>query len=96
MSNESFTVRGFSAEARNAVKICARKAKKTQGKWLEEVVLQAAKDMMGKKTEVARPEDVFDIIKKMSDDLEAVKKMSNKVDELSNRLNKPWWKKIID
>lgn len=96
MSNDSFTVRGVSAEARNAVKICARKAKKTQGKWLEDVILKAAKEAFSKSTDVARLEDVSDIIKEMSDRIKSLEGLYNKVEELSNLANKPWWKKIIN
>lgn len=95
MANDSFTVRGMSVEARNAVKICARKAKKTQGKWLDDVVLRAAKESVSKKTEIAKPEDVSDIIKEMSDRIKSLENMSNKVEELSHMASRPWWKKII-
>lgn len=95
MANDSFTVRGMSAEARNAVKICARKAKKTQGKWLDDVVLRAAKESVSKKTEIAKPEDVSDIIKEMSDRIKGLENLSDKVDKLSHMANQPWWKKII-
>lgn len=95
MSSRIITVRGVSIEAQNALKICAKKANKTQGKWLEGVILQAAKEMVSKKQEVARPDDVLDIIKQMSDKISAMEKMSDKIDELSNRLDMPWWRRIV-
>ena len=94
MNSRTITVRGVSVEAQNALKICAKKAGKPQGKWLESVILQAAKDMVSKKQEVARPDDVLDVIKKMSDKLADMEKMSNKLDELSDRISKPWWKRL--
>jgi hypothetical protein len=96
MASDSFTVRGLSAEARNAVKICSRKAKKTQGEWLNGVILKAAKESVAKKTEIARPEDVSDIIKEMSDRLKAVESQSDKVEEMYDLLKRPWWKKILN
>lgn len=96
MANDSFTVRGMSSEARNAVKICARKAKKTQGKWLEDVILKAAKAEVSKSTDVARLEDVSDIIKEMSDRIKSLEGLSDKVEKLSNMANRPWWKKIVN
>jgi hypothetical protein len=96
MSNDSFTVRGLSIEAKNAIKICARKAKKPQGKWLDDVILKAAKESVSRRTEVAKPEDVSDIIKEMSDRIKAIENKSDKVEELYNLLKRPWWKKILN
>lgn len=94
MPKDSFTVRDVSEEAKNAVRIYARKAKKTQGKWLEEIILKAAKETFSKTTDVARLEDVSDIIKEMSDRIKGLESLSDKVEELSNRANKPWWRRL--
>ncbi len=89
------TVRGVSMEASNALKICSKRDNKTQGQWLDYVILNAAKTSSMKKKDIAKPEDVSDIIQKMYDKISDFQKMSDKIDELSDRVNKPWYKRIV-
>lgn len=80
-----WAVRDVSHEARTAAKLCAKKDRTPLGEWVSNAILQNAKKSRESKKEIARPEDVMDHLKTMFD----------KIEKLSNRMEKPWWEKIL-
>ena len=86
-----WAVRGVSHEARNAAKMTASKANQSMGFWLSRMILEAAhSELKGDKTQVARQEDVFNILENLSNKLE--KEMSDLRQELNlvNNQKKSW------
>lgn len=89
---EQWNVRDIDRETINAAKICAKKLDKTVGQWLNEIVLKAAQEMLTKKTEVIKPEDVRDVLK------DFVKQFEERHDRLEERLqmlSEPWHKRVF-
>ncbi len=79
---ESWKIRGVSHEARNAAKMAAQKHKESLGSWISRRILEAAQDdLTGKKTQVARPEDVATLLQTLSQRIES------KVDALGTNLD---------
>lgn len=73
-------------ETRVAVTKSAEREKMPLNDWIGNALLEASRDVLSAKREVAKPEDVMDVIKNMAD----------KIDKLSDRVNesnKPWWKR---
>lgn len=71
-------------ETRIAVTKAAKRANIPLNTWINKTLAQTSQEALKGKHEVARPDDVMDVIKQMAD----------KIDMLSVQVNKPWWKKI--
>lgn len=71
-------------ETRIAVTKAAERDNVNLNEWINEVLLKEARGVLTGKREIAKPEDVLDVIKGMAD----------KLDKLSSEVNKPWWKRI--
>ena len=70
-SESIWAVRGVSHEARNAAKMTASKTNQSMGLWLSRVILEAAhSEVKGNKTQIARQEDVFNILEDLSNKFE--------------------------
>jgi predicted HicB family RNase H-like nuclease len=72
-------------ETRISVSKAAQRQNKNLNAWIDNVLLSASRDVLQGKKEVAKPEDVMDVIKQMAD----------KIDKLSDKVNKPWWKRMV-
>ncbi len=86
-----WAVRGVSHEARNAAKMTASKANQSMGSWLSRMILEVAhSELKGDKKQVARQEDVFNILENLSNKLE--KEMSDLRQELQqvNTKKRSW------
>lgn len=89
---KQMVIRSVDIEAVTAANMCAKKAKKRIGQWVSEIFLKAAKEELTKKTEVAKPEDVRDVLK------DFVKKLEDVGDDLKKvtvRLEEPWHKRFF-
>ena len=75
-------------ETRASVTKAAERNSVTLNDWIDKALLNASRDVLLGKREIAKPEDVMDVIKNMA---EKIDNLSSKV----NEVNKPWWKKII-
>lgn len=71
-------------ETRISVTKAADRQQKSLNAWIDMALLKASREVLVGKKEVAKPEDVIDVIKQMS----------NRLDNLSKEVNKPWWKRI--
>lgn len=71
-------------ETRISVTKAADRQQKSLNAWIDIALLKASREVLVGKKEVAKPEDVMDVIKQMSD----------KIDKMSDKVNKPWWKRI--
>ena len=66
-SDSIWAVRGVSHEARNAAKMTASKVNQSMGLWLSRVIVEAAhSELKGDKKQIARQEDVFNILENLS------------------------------
>lgn len=72
-------------ETRIAVTKAAEREKIALNEWINTALHEAARETLTGKREVAKPEDVMDVIKQMAD----------KLNELSDKVNEPWWKRIV-
>jgi hypothetical protein len=81
-----WTIRGISIEARSAAQKAAEKGNEFIGSWISRKLLEAAQNDLTAKKEVARPEDVQDILLKMHSNFsDEVSRLSHKIDKLSER-----------
>lgn len=71
-------------ETRISVTKAAERQQKSLNAWIDKALLDASRGELMQKREVAKPEDVMDVIKQMSE----------KIDKIKEEVNKPWWKKI--
>lgn len=71
-------------ETRISVTKAAERQHKSLNAWIDKALLDASRGELTQKREVAKPEDVMDVIKQMSE----------KLDKIKEEVNKPWWKKI--
>lgn len=85
-------IRGVDIEAINAVSMAAKKSKKRLGQWLSEVILKAAKETLTKTTEVAKPEDVRDVLKEF---VERFESRQEKLEKQLQMLGEPWHKRVF-
>ncbi len=70
-SDSIWAVRGVSHEARNAAKMTTSKVNQSMGLWLSRVIVEAAhSELKGTKTQIARQEDVFNILENLSNKFE--------------------------
>jgi hypothetical protein len=75
-------------ETRIAVTKAAERNAVNLNEWINEALLNEARGVLTGKREIAKPEDVMDVVKGMADLLAELK---HKVDES----NKPLWKRIF-
>ncbi len=75
-------------ETRIAVTKAAERNNVNLNEWINESLLKEARGVLTGKREIAKPEDVMDVIKDMAD---LLAELSNKV----NESNKPLWKRIF-
>lgn len=90
-SDSIWAVRGVSHEARNAAKMTASKVNQSMGLWLSRVILESAhSEIKGNKTQIARQEDVFNILENLSNKFE--KELSDLRQELQqvNTKKRSW------
>jgi hypothetical protein len=80
----NWMIRKFPIEVRSAVLMAAKKQGKSIPEWSAPVLLVEAQRQLTGKQEIAKPEDVADVLKEVF----------NKLEELSNKVNKPWWQKL--
>ena len=90
-----WAVRGVSHEARNAAKMAARKSQDSLGSWVSRKILEAAQaELRDGKQEIARQEDVLNILETLSN------KFETEVSDLRNQLEnvktqKKSWVQIV-
>ena len=72
-------------ETRISVTKAAERNRDNLNEWIDKALLDASRDVLVGKREIAKPEDVMDVIKKMAE----------KLDKLSDKVDKPWWKRIV-
>jgi hypothetical protein len=81
-----WTIRGISIEARSAAQKAAEKGNEFIGSWISRKLLEAAQADLTAKKEMARPEDVQDILIKMQSSFsEEISKLNHKLDKLSDK-----------
>jgi len=71
-------------ETRISVTKAAERQQKSLNEWIDKALLDASRDVLVGKREVAKPEDVMDVMKQMAE----------KIDKLSDKVDKPWWKRM--
>jgi hypothetical protein len=71
-------------ETRISVTKAAERQQKSLNEWIDKALLDASRNVLVGKREVAKPEDVMDVIKQMAE----------KIDKLSDKVDKPWWKRM--
>lgn len=77
-----WTIRGITMESRNAAQKAAKKANEFVGSWISRKILEAAQHELTSKKEIARPEDMHDMVRGMHSDLA---KMNEKIDYFTKR-----------
>jgi hypothetical protein len=94
-SENIWAVRGVTHEARNAAKITSGKVKESMGLWLSRIILEAAHlELKGDQKQIARQEDVFNILENLSNKLE--KEVSDLRLELNQaKTQKKSWIQIV-
>ena len=70
-------------ETRIAVTKAAERNNVNLNEWINEALLKEARGVLTGKRDIAKPEDVMDVIKDMAE----------KLAELSNKVDRPWWKR---
>lgn len=75
-------------ETRISVTKAAERSSVALNDWIDKALLTASRDVLVGKREVAKPEDMMDVIANMAEKLD---KLSDKV----NEVNKPWWQRIV-
>lgn len=75
-------------ETRIAVTKAAERNDVNLNEWINEALLKEARGVLTGKRDIAKPEDVMDLIKGFAD---KISELSHKVDES----NKPLWKRIF-
>lgn len=71
-------------ETRIAVTKAAERNGVSLNEWINEALIKESRGVLTEKREIAKPEDVLDVIKALSE----------KVDKITREVNKPWWKKF--
>jgi hypothetical protein len=71
-------------ETRTSVTKAAEREGNNLNTWIDNALLNASREVLVGKKEIAKPEDVMDVIKQMAE----------KIDKLSDKVNMPWWKRI--
>ena len=94
-SESIWAVRGVSHEARNAAKMTASKVNQSMGLWLSRVILEYAhSEIKGNKTQIARQEDVFNILENLSNKFD--KELSDLRQELQQvNIKKRSWIQVV-
>lgn len=72
-------------ETRIAVTKAAQRNDVNLNEWINEALLKEARGVLTGKREIAKPEDVVDFMKVMAE----------KLAELSDKVDKPFWKRIF-
>lgn len=84
-------------ETRISVNKAAERQQTNLNTWIDNALLNASREVLVGKQEVAKPEEVMDVIKQMA---EKLGKYADSLDKLSQEINRPkeinksWWKKI--
>lgn len=84
-------------ETRISVTKAAERQQTNLNTWIDNALLNASREVIVGKQEVAKPEEVMDVIKQMA---EKLGKYADSLDKLSQEINRPkeinksWWKKI--
>jgi len=71
-------------ETRSSVTKAAERQSMPLNEWIDKALLTASREVLVGKREVAKPEDVMDVIKQMAE----------KLDKITEKVNKPWWKRL--
>ena len=90
-----WSIRGVSHETRIAAKKAAKKEDKKLFEWVEEKITEAAHQVLSRKTVLAKPDDVIDLLKSMSDKIEKLSYLPDKVEELSKRKGQGFLKRLL-
>jgi len=72
-------------ETRISVTKAAERNGANLNEWIDKTLLKESREVLMGKREIAKPEDVMDVIKNMAE----------KLDKLSDKVDKPWWKRIV-
>jgi len=81
-----WTIRGITMEARNAAQMAAKKNNEFVGSWISRIILEAAQNQLTAKQEVARPEDVQDMLSTIKlEFLEEIKNINTRISAISQR-----------
>lgn len=91
-NTKQMVIRSVDIEAINAANMAAKKEKKRIGQWVSEVFLKAAQERLTKTTEVAKPEDVRDVLK---DFMKHFEEKHERLERQLEMLNEPWHKKVF-
>lgn len=90
-----WSIRGVRYETRIASKKAAKKENKKLFEWVEEKLNEAAHQVLSRKPLPAKPDNVIDILKSLSDKIEKLSYLPDKVDELSERQKQGFLKRLI-
>jgi len=82
----TWTVRDVPNESRNAARMYSKKEGKPLGLWIGEAILKACGRADKQPRNLARPSH---------DIMEALLEMQNRMDKMSETINKPWWERVI-
>ena len=88
---DAWTIRGITSEAKNAAKMASKKADEFLGSWLSRKIIEAAHQDVTKKKDIAKQEDVYDILIKLSDRFD--KEISTLHKSIEEVKQKPNWLK---
>lgn len=94
-TTDIWSIRGVSYETRIAAKKAAKKENKKLFEWVEERLTEAAHAVLTRKAVPAKPDDIIDILKSLSDKIEKLSYLPDKVDELSKRQRQSFLKRLI-
>lgn len=89
----TWAIRQIPREVITAANMAAKKERKTLGKWLTNVILEAAKAGLAKKSEIARPEDVSNILQQLYERQEKLLERQAKTEKALEEMQRPWWKR---
>lgn len=78
-------------ETRIAVTKAAERNAVSLNEWINEALIKESRGVLTGKREIAKPEDVMDLIKGMADKMNEV---IVRVNEVGDKVNKPWWRRI--
>lgn len=85
-------VRNVPQEVRNAVRLAADRDAMDMGRWVSQKLMQCCQETLTGKREIAKPEDVMDVLNIMCKNMEEIAKDMNynsaKLYDLENKLKK--------
>lgn len=80
--SQPWTIRGVPMEARIAAQMAAKQNNEFVGSWVGRKLIKASQEDLTAKKEVARPEDIQDVLVTLSQE---VQKLNQKIDQLPQK-----------